>query len=138
MKDLLRKRAQARLETATNLANMYQQTEVAMQQADRQRREVQIKAEAEASATRLKADAEYYAADRRAAAAKLLSDVPLAAQIELKRLDVEMVKATGDKTTFMPLNLAIGDIAMQGAAGQLMFARQVSAASPPSGIVQGH
>ncbi len=39
MKDLLRKRAQSRLETATNLANMYAQTEVAMQEADREARQ---------------------------------------------------------------------------------------------------
>lgn len=117
---------------------MYQQTEVAIQQADRQRREIQIKAEAEATSTRLKADAEYYAAERRAAAAKLLSDVPLAAQLELKRLDVEMVRATGDKTTFLPMNLSIGDIAMQGAAGQMMFAKQRSTAVPPAGVVQNN
>lgn len=117
---------------------MYQQTEVAMQQADRQRREIQIKAEAEAASTRLKADAEYYAAERRAAAAKLLSDVPLSAQLELKRLDVEMVRATGDKTTFIPINLAIGDIAMAGAMGQTMFAKQRSTAVAPSGVVQGN
>ncbi len=39
VKDLLRKRAQSRLETATNLANMYAQTEVAMQEADREARQ---------------------------------------------------------------------------------------------------
>jgi len=123
VKDLLRKRAQARLETATNVSNMYQQTEVAIQQAERGRREMQIKAEAEATTTRLRAEAEFtatkmkadgdfYMAERRAAAAKLLSDVPLAATLEVKRLDVEMVRATGDKTTFLPHHMVIGDVAM--------------------------
>ena len=99
-----------------------------MQQADRQRREVQIKAEAEATATRLKADADYYAAERRAAAAKLLAGVSLAAQLELKRLDVEMVRATGNKTTFLPLNVAIGDVAMNNGDGNTIFAKQRAAA----------
>jgi regulator of protease activity HflC (stomatin/prohibitin superfamily) len=122
VKDLLRKRAQARLETATNLANMYAQTEVAIQQADRERRQAQIKAEADSVTTKTRADAEYYAAERRAAAAKLLSDVPLAAQLELKRLDVEIVRATGDKTTFLPLGTTISDMAMQPHKGQMFWA----------------
>ncbi len=42
----------------------------------------------------------------------MLQEVPLSAQLELKRLDVEMVKATGERTTFMPINMQIGDIGM--------------------------
>jgi hypothetical protein len=41
-----------------------------------------------------------------------LQEVPLTAQLELKRLDVEMVKATGERTTFMPMNMHIGEIGM--------------------------
>ncbi|CAF1639836.1 unnamed protein product, partial [Didymodactylos carnosus] len=110
VKDLLRKRAQARIETATNLANMYSQTEIAMQQADREKRQQQIKAEAEASVIKTRADAEYYAAERHVQGARLLQEVPLSAQLELKRLDVEMIRATGDKTTFLPLNMQIGSM----------------------------
>jgi regulator of protease activity HflC (stomatin/prohibitin superfamily) len=110
VKDLLRKRAQARVETATSLANMRSQTDIAMQQADREKQQAQIHAEAEAFVVRTKADADFYAAEQHANAAKLLQEVPLSAQLELKRLDVEMVKATGDRTTFMPMNMQIGDI----------------------------
>jgi regulator of protease activity HflC (stomatin/prohibitin superfamily) len=112
VKDLLRKRAQARVETATSLSNMRSQTDIAMQEAERQKRQAQIHAEAEASVIRTKADADFYAAERHAQAAKLLQEVPLSAQLELKRLDVEMVKAAGDRTTFMPMNMQIGDIGM--------------------------
>jgi regulator of protease activity HflC (stomatin/prohibitin superfamily) len=112
VKDLLRKRAQARVETATSLSNMRSQTDIAMQEAERHKRQAQIQAEAEAFVTRTKADADFYAAERHAQAAKLLQEVPLSAQLELKRLDVEMVKATGERTTFMPMNMHIGDIGM--------------------------
>jgi regulator of protease activity HflC (stomatin/prohibitin superfamily) len=112
VKDLLRKRAQARVETATSLANMCSQTDIAMQQSEREKRQAQIQAEADASVTRTKADADFYAAERHAQAAKLLQEVPLSAQLELKRLDIEMVKATGERTTFMPMNMQIGDIGM--------------------------
>jgi regulator of protease activity HflC (stomatin/prohibitin superfamily) len=112
VKDLLRKRAQARVETATSLSNMRAQTDIAMQEAERHKRQAQIQAEAEAFVTRTKADADFYAAERHAAAAKVLQEVPLSAQLELKRLDVEMVKAAGERTTFMPMNMQIGDIGM--------------------------
>jgi regulator of protease activity HflC (stomatin/prohibitin superfamily) len=112
VKDLLRKRAQARVETATSLANMRSQTDIAMQEAERHKQQAQIRAEADAFVTRTKADADYYAAERHAQAAKLLQEVPLSAQLELKRLDVEMIKATGDRTTFMPMNMHIGDVGM--------------------------
>ncbi|CAF1448706.1 unnamed protein product [Adineta ricciae] len=112
VKDLLRRRAQARVETATSLANMRSQTDIAMQQAEREKQQAQIRAEAEAYVIRTKADADFYAAERHAQAAKVLQEVPLSAQIELKKLDVEMIKATGDRTTFLPMNLHIGDIGM--------------------------
>jgi regulator of protease activity HflC (stomatin/prohibitin superfamily) len=91
---------------------MCSQTDIAMQQSEREKRQAQIQAEAEASVTRTKADADFYAAERHAQAAKLLQEVPLSAQLELKRLDIEMVKATGERTTFMPMNMKIGDIVM--------------------------
>jgi regulator of protease activity HflC (stomatin/prohibitin superfamily) len=112
VKDLLRKRAQARVETATSLSNMRSQTDIAIQEAERHQQQAQIQAEAEAFVTRKKADADFYAAERHAQAAKLLQEVPLSAQLELKRFDIEMVKATGDRTTFMPMNMQIGDIGM--------------------------
>ncbi|CAF1990179.1 unnamed protein product [Rotaria magnacalcarata] len=102
VKDLLRKRAQARVETATSLANMRSQTSIAMQQVEREKQQAQIQAEAEAFVTRTKA-------------------VPLSAQLELKRLDVEIVKATGDRTTFMPMNLSIGDIGMADKQNRNMY-----------------
>lgn len=91
---------------------MRSQTDIAIQQAEREKRQAQIQAEAEAFVIRTKADAELYAAQLHAQAAKVLEEVPLAAQLELKRLDVEMVKATGERTTFMPMNMQIGDIGM--------------------------
>ncbi|CAF1304376.1 unnamed protein product [Rotaria sordida] len=121
VKDLLRKRAQARVETATSLANMRSQTEIAMQQADREKQQAQIRAEAEAFVIRTKADADFYAAERHAQAAKVLQEVPLSAQLELKRLDVEMIKATGDRTTFIPVNLHIGDIGMVDKQNNKMY-----------------
>ncbi|CAF2063316.1 unnamed protein product [Rotaria magnacalcarata] len=102
VKDLLRKRAQARVETATSLANMRSQTSIAMQQVEREKQQAQIQAEAEAFVTRTKA-------------------VPLSAQLELKRLDVEIVKATRDRTTFMPMNLSIGDIGMADKQNRNMY-----------------
>ena len=123
VKELLRNRAQARVETATSLANMRSQTDIAMQQAEREKRQAQIQAETEAFVVRTKADADYYAAERHAQAAKLLQEVPLSAQLELKRLDVEMVKATGDRTTFMPMNMHIGRVQMTDAeSGQAYWA----------------
>jgi regulator of protease activity HflC (stomatin/prohibitin superfamily) len=121
VKDLLRKRAQARVETATSLANMRSQTDVAMQQADREKQQAQIHAEADAFVVRTKADADYYAAEQHVKAAKLLQEVPLSAQLELKRLDVEIVKATGDRTTFMPMNMQIGDIGMTDKKNEKMY-----------------
>ncbi|CAF3048311.1 unnamed protein product [Rotaria socialis] len=123
VKDLLRKRAQARVETATSLANMRSQTNIAIQQAEREKQQAQIQAEAEAFVTRTKADADFYAAKQHAEAAKVLQEVPLSAQLELKRLDVEMVKATGDRTTFMPMNFSIGDVGMNDKQnGKMYFA----------------
>ena len=110
VKELLRKRAQARVETATSLSIMRSQTNIAVQQTERQKQQCQIEAEAQAFVTRTKADADFYAAERHAQAAKLLQEVPLSAQLELKRLDVEMIKATGERTTFMPMNMQIGDV----------------------------
>ncbi|CAF3479842.1 unnamed protein product [Rotaria socialis] len=112
VKELLRKRAQARVETATSLANMCSQTEIAMQEANRAKQQAQIQAEASAFVTRTKADADFYAAQQHVEAARLLQEVPLSAQLELKRLDVEIIKATGERTTFMPMNMQIGDIGM--------------------------
>ena len=91
---------------------MRSETDIAMQKAEREKRQAQIQAEAEAFVTRTKADADFYTAEQHAQAAKLLQEVPLASQLELKRLDVEMVKATGERTTFMPTNMQIGDIAV--------------------------
>lgn len=136
VKELLRKRAQARLETSTNLAILTTQTEVALQQSDRERRQVIIAAEAQANATRLKADADFYMAERRAAAAKLLSEVPLAAQLEMRRLDVEIIKATGDKTTFLPLGISVDTFTVPGKNGQLFMASQASTVLPRSGVQQ--
>jgi regulator of protease activity HflC (stomatin/prohibitin superfamily) len=129
VKELLRKRAQARVETATSLANMRSQTDVAMQQADREKQQAQIRAEAEAFVVRTKADADFYAAERHAQAAKILQEVPLSAQLELKRLDVEMIKATGDRTTFMPMNLHIGDIGMVDKQNNKMYWASSAAAN---------
>jgi regulator of protease activity HflC (stomatin/prohibitin superfamily) len=129
VKDLLRKRAQARVETATSLANMRSQTDIAMQQADREKQQAQIRAEAEAFVVRTKADADFYAAERHAQAAKILQEVPLSAQLELKRLDVEMIKATGDRTTFMPMNLHIGDIGMVDKQNNKMYWASSTAAN---------
>ena len=123
VKDLLRKRAQARVETATSLSNMRAQTDIAVQEAERGKRQAQIHAEAEATVTRTKADADFYAAERHAQAAKLLQEVPLSAQLELKRLDVQMIEAAGDRTTFMPMNMHIGDIGMTDKrTGQIYWA----------------
>jgi regulator of protease activity HflC (stomatin/prohibitin superfamily) len=123
VKDLLRKRAQARVETATSLSTMRSQTDIAMQQAEREKKQAQIQAEAAAFVTRTKADADFYAAEQHAQAAKLLQEVPLSAQLELKRLDVEMVKATGERTTFMPMNMQIGDVGMADKkSGQMYWA----------------
>ena len=119
--DLLRKRAQAHVETATSLSNMRSQTDIAMQQAERQKQQAQIQAEADAFVIRTKADAEFYAAERHAQAAKVLQEVPLSAQLELKRLDVEMIRAAGERTTFMPLNMQIGDIGMTDKHNGHMF-----------------
>lgn len=129
VKDLLRKRAQARVETATSLANMRSQTDIAMQQADREKQQAQIRAEAEAYVVRTKADADFYAAERHAQAAKILQEVPLSAQLELKRLDVEMIRATGDRTTFMPMNLHIGDIGMVDKQNSKMYWASATAAN---------
>ena len=121
VKDLLRKRAQAHVETATSLSNMRSQTDIAMQQAERQKQQAQIQAEADAFVIRTKADADFYAAERHAQAARVLQEVPLSAQLELKRLDVEMIRAAGDRTTFMPLNMQIGDIGMTDNHNRNMF-----------------
>ena len=121
VKDLLRKRAQARVETATSLANMRAQTDVAVQKAEREKREAEIQAQAGAFVERTKADADFYAAEKHAQAAKLLQEVPLSAQLELKRLDVEMIKATGDRTTFLPLNMHIGDVGMIDKKNEQIF-----------------
>jgi regulator of protease activity HflC (stomatin/prohibitin superfamily) len=121
VKELLRKRAQARVETATSLSNMRSQTDIAVQKAEREKQQAQIQAEAEAFITRTKADADFYAAERHAQAAKVLQEVPLSAQLELKRLDVEMVKATGERTTFMPMNMKIGDIGVSDKDSKQMY-----------------
>ena len=135
VQDLLRKRAQARLETATNLANMYAQTDVAVQEAERERKQktiqadasavgtrtnaeasffaTQKKAEADALAIRTLADADLYAAHKRAEAAALLSQNGLASQLEIKRLDIDIVRATGNKTTFLPLGVNIGEMGLR-------------------------
>jgi hypothetical protein len=91
---------------------MCSQTDIAMQEAERRKRQAQIQAKAEAFVIRTKADADFYAAERHAQTAKLLQEVPLSAQLELKRLDIEMIKARGERTTFMPMNMHIGDIGM--------------------------
>ncbi|CAF4023933.1 unnamed protein product [Rotaria sp. Silwood1] len=91
---------------------MHSQTDIALQQAKQEKQQAQIQAKAEAFVIRTKADADLYAAEQHAQAAKLLQEAPLAAQLELKRLDVEIVKATGERTTFMPMNMQIGDIGM--------------------------
>lgn len=129
VKDLLRKRAQAHVETATSLSNMRSQTDIAMQQAERQKQQAQIQAEADAFVIRTKADAEFYAAERHAQAARVLQEVPLSAQLELKRLDVEMIRAAGDRTTFMPLHMQIGDIAVTDSRNRNMF---LLSNNPPS------
>ncbi len=79
-----------------------------------------MRAEADATALRTRADADFYAAERRAAAAKVLAECPLATQLELKRIDVEIVRATGDKTTFLPLGMQINDMSLAGKNGWLM------------------
>lgn len=144
VQDLLRKRAQARLETATNIANMFAQTDVAVQESERDRKQKQIKADAEAAAIRTKAeadffatqrqaeanalvikataDAEFYAAQRRAEAAKLLNDIPLANTLEAKRLDVEIVRAAGNRTTFLPLGVNVNEVGLRDGKDPVVWA----------------
>lgn len=157
VQDLLRKRAQARLETATNIANMFAQTDVAVQEAERERKQKQIKAEADATSIRTKADAdffatqrqaeaaaivtqrqaeasaiaikttadaEFYAAQRRAEAAKLLNDIPLANTLEAKRLDVEIIRATGNRTTFVPLGVNVGEFGLRDGKDPVVWAKR--------------
>ncbi|AYV85671.1 MAG: SPFH domain / Band 7 domain containing protein [Satyrvirus sp.] len=134
--DLLRKRAQARLETATNLANMFSQTEIAVQEAHREYESKKIKSEAESNAVKIASDAEFYrkkrqaeadaisietiaraeyiAAEQRSRAAELLSKNQLASKLEVKRLDIDIVKATGNKTTFLPLGTTIKSAGITG------------------------
>jgi len=144
VQELLRQRAQTRLETATNLANMYAKTEIAVQEAQRDQKEKIIKAEANAVAVRTQAeadyfaterktaasaltirsiaDAEYYAAEKRAAAAELMNKCELASKLEVKRLDVEIVRATGSKTTFLPLGVTVNDYAVEEGKNPIIWA----------------
>ena len=121
VRELLRKRAQTCVETATSLATMRFQTEFAMQQTGREKQQAQIRAEAEAFVVRTKAEADFYAAEQHAPATKVLQEVSLSAQLELKQLDVEMIRATGDRTTFMPMSMHLVNLGMLDKQNDTMY-----------------
>ncbi len=51
-----------------------------------------------------------FAIERHAQASKLLQEVSLSAQLEWKPLDIEMVKAIGERTILTSMNMHIGEI----------------------------
>jgi len=87
--------------------------------SDADKYSVETAANAKAEAIRILADAEFYAANKRAEAAHILSQNSLASRLEYKRLDVDIVKATGMKTTFLPLDLKIGSCQINDPEGGL-------------------
>ena len=56
---------------------------------------------------RIRADAELYSAEQRAKGAKLQADTELAKQLAIMRATREIVEATGNKTSFIPWNMAV-------------------------------
>lgn len=72
-----------------------------MAAARAQAQRTQIDAEAQAQATRIQAEAEAEAIRIKASAAAAISDT-FAREMELRRLEVQRVKAFGSKTVFVP------------------------------------
>lgn len=93
---LLTDRASNKLQTASNRANIAAQAQTGIQ-----------KAQGLAQEERIRADAELYSAEQRAKGAKLQADTELAKQLAIMRATREIVEATGNKTSFIPWNMAV-------------------------------
>lgn len=100
--DALRKRAQSRMETDTNLVNADSSNLVELKQAEREKQQAILRAEGEAESMKIMANGRYDAAKLDTKAAEELSSQPLAAKLAILKTKGEIVEKMGNNTVFMP------------------------------------
>lgn len=115
--DTLRERAKMHMQATTNLANLSMNNEVKLKEAERDNQQKIMEAEALAQTTKIIADAGLYEAKKKAEAASILAKEPLGRELALLDKQVEMARALGNRTTFMPVNMSLA------ANPSLMFAQ---------------
>jgi regulator of protease activity HflC (stomatin/prohibitin superfamily) len=96
----LQTRAEQSIAANSNLAVVAAQTEVVLQEADRNKRKAIIDAEGAAEARRREADALVYTADKQALAAEKLQNQPLAQRLALMKGQAEIARSYGNNTVF--------------------------------------
>lgn len=101
----MQQRAEQAIKAASQYAVVEQETQTAIKTAERDARVKTIQAEAEAASVRMRPDAELYAAQKKAEAAKLLTGNPLAQQLALMNAQAEIARALGDKTVVTGMDL---------------------------------
>ncbi|HTM63197.1 MAG TPA: SPFH domain-containing protein [Gammaproteobacteria bacterium] len=112
-------RAEQSMQANTKLAVVKAQTDVELQEADRNRQKTIIDAEAKAEAIRKIADADVYAAVKKAECAKSLASEPLAERLAIMKAQSEIVGNLGDKTIITDLKL--GSYGLRDLGGQMMW-----------------
>jgi|GEM_PF-3856088 len=103
----LSERVQRRMVAQTDLDNLKTNNQVAIEVSERERQQRIIAAEGEAQATKIKADAEVYKAEKQAEAAKRLNNEPLARELALREANAKMMASAGNNTIFLPHGMAI-------------------------------
>ena len=119
-RESVQSRAQQSMQTNTRLAVVSAQTDVELQEAERQKKKTILQAEANAESIKRLADAEVYSAQKHAEAAHLLAAEPLAAQLALMDGQAKIAKQFSDKNTIIT-DMRLGDYGMLGVQGQMLW-----------------
>lgn len=114
-------RARTRMETATKLATVCDNNEIATKEANNHSELKLINAKAEANAMKTLAEAQLEVARARTDAAKIISSDPLASKLAILDKQIEMAGKLGDKTTIIPHHFALDGSSIKGAQNQLLW-----------------
>ena len=118
-RSVVQSRAQQSMEANTKLSVVATNTDVEIQEANRQKQKKIIAAEGEAESIIKIADANLYSAKKKTESAQLLSTQPLAMELSILDAQKEIAKNLGDKTVITDFKLS--NYSQSGSKGQLLF-----------------
>lgn len=117
----LQTRAKERMEASTKLANTAVLNEAEISESERKAKQVRIDTDAETKRMKELASARLDVAKKDKEAAQQLASQPLAAELAILGKHADIAKAMGDKTTFIPHGMSLGNYSLRDVRGNMVW-----------------